>query len=93
MSTKKYVVGFAFNKVMDKVLLIRKLKPKWFLSTSALRKEEILKLKDRPRSWCEDVSIRRIGGSLNNYTNKNSDSYDPVFDKKVRSLKPEWFRK
>ena len=32
-----------------------------------------------------------LGMVLGNYTNSKSDSYDPVFDQELRSLRPDWF--
>lgn len=32
-----------------------------------------------------------LGKSLSNYTRKGSPAYDPVFDKLIRKLRPDWF--
>ena len=75
----------SYDPVFDKK--IRSLRPDWFdiqSKNSKLKKEKIIHIAekgfDKPISRC-----------LNNYTNKKSGSYDPVFDKKIRKLRPEWF--
>ena len=43
----------------------------------------------------EDRPTRRgtkIGTSLTSYTTKSSLAYDPVFDKTIRTLRPDWFK-
>lgn len=59
--------------------------------SSKKNKEKLILLaksgKERPNSRTS------LGKSLSNYTIKGSKSYNPDFDKEIRSLRPEWFQK
>jgi len=76
---------------------IRKLRPDWFINTADLRKEELLKLAKsgakRPSRTAKDPEERKLGQVLHSYLDKSHGSYDPVFDKKIRRLRPDWFRR
>jgi superfamily II DNA or RNA helicase/chorismate mutase len=81
----------SYDPVFDKE--IRKLRPDWFITQTEVakqKKEELLKMakngKDKPDGKNE-VQRRNIS----NYTNKNNVCYDPVFDKEIRKLRPDWF--
>ena len=74
---------------------IRKLSPNWFISKSQIadqKKKLLIKIaksgKNRPGQNTTDV-----GKSLTSYTCKTSGSYDAIFDKKIRKLRPDWFGK
>ena len=47
----------------------------------------------RPRHKSADSEERTLGTALANYICKSSGTYDPVFDKKIRELRPDWFEK
>ena len=32
-----------------------------------------------------------LGNALSKYTNRNSSTYDPIFDKYIREIRPDWF--
>jgi len=63
--------------------------PPVFSDSSSKNKEELITLAKsgakRPRQRT------RLGQFLCNYTNKNKTSYDPEFDKLIRSLRTDWF--
>ena len=84
-----YKSSGSYDPVFDKQ--IRKLRPDWFVSTSKQNKKLLLEIakngKDKPSRKT------KLGGVLYNYTYKSSDSYDPVFDKQIRKLRPDWFKK
>jgi hypothetical protein len=72
---------------------IKKLRPDWLISksdTANKKKQELLKIatsgKNRPiaRSW--------LGRGLIKYTLKSQNSYDPVFHKQIKKLRPDWFK-
>lgn len=37
-------------------------------------------------------TMKQLSAALCNYTNKNADTYDPIFDAEIRKLAPHWFR-
>jgi len=84
-----------YDPVFDKK--IRELRPDWFENTSDLNKEKLLKLAKsgakRPNDRAKDEEEGKLGHAIYNYTGKKSKSYDPVFDRKVRQLRPDWFRR
>lgn len=44
--------------------------------------------------WIKKINAKKgtsLGEALRRYTNKDSDSYDPKFDKQLRMLRPDWF--
>jgi len=69
---------------------IRKLAPHWFLDTAKENKQKLLEMAraGESRPSCHST---RLGSSLANYISKNSSTYDPKFDKKIRQLAPTWF--
>jgi len=87
------------NRTCDPIFdkKIRKLRPDWFINTADLRKEELLKLAKsgakRPSRTAKDPEERKLGQVLHSYLDKSHGSYDPVFDKKIRRLRPDWFRR
>jgi len=77
---------------------IRKLRPDWFENTADKRKEKLLEIatipgSKRPSKNSRDMRERKFGNSLSSYTNGSSDCYDPIFDKEIRKLRPDWFRR
>ena len=69
---------------------IRTLRPDWFEDTAASNKSELMKLASdgakRPRQRQD-----KLGRALTCYTNAGSGSFDQIFSKKIRSLRPDWF--
>ncbi len=78
----------SYNKSFDK--LIRKLRPDWFVSSSDLMKKILIKMakegKPRPKQKTKEAN------ALCRYTTKGT-SYDESFDKLIRKLRPDWFKK
>lgn len=64
---------------------IRKKHPQWFINTSDENKKALWSL---PRGNKPSPILVR---ALYSYTRKNSDCYDPEFDKAIRAKHPEWF--
>ncbi|NBT57267.1 hypothetical protein EBT16_00625 [bacterium] len=74
---------------------MKKIRPEWFMSQTQVasgKKKELLKMARRgdPRPSYDKT---KIGQALSNYTRKKSPAYDPVFDKQIRKLRPDWFLK
>jgi hypothetical protein len=72
---------------------MKKLRPDWFWSQTEIagqKKKELIRMakngEDRPSH-----DKTRLGQALSNYTRKSSEAYDPVFDKTIRKLRPDWF--
>ena len=82
-----------YDPVFDKE--IRGLRPDWFENTTIKKKEKLLKLAKsggkRPSTYANDPKERQLGQALSSYTCKTKTTYDPVFDKKIRGLRPDWF--
>jgi len=55
-------------------------------------KEEILEFATKKSSARKDIGLK-LASRLASYTSKPSSAYDPIFDKKIRKLRPDWFRK
>jgi hypothetical protein len=72
---------------------MKKLRPDWFLSQSEVadqKKKQLIKMaKNGENRPSHDKT--RLGQALSNYTRKSSHVYDPVFDKTIRKLRPDWF--
>jgi hypothetical protein len=77
-----------YDQVFDQE--IRALRPDWFLDTAALNKAELKAMALREESR-PNAKKHPLGHPLCDYTNSKSDSYDPVFDQELRSLRPDWF--
>lgn len=74
---------------------LRKIRPDWFFTQfdiSKQNKELLLKMaregKPRPSS-----KKTKLGMCLCRYTCKNNGSYDAEFEKELRKIRPDWFRK
>jgi hypothetical protein len=80
-----------YDPVFDRE--IRALRPDWFLDTVAQNKAELkaMALRGEPRPVSSGKRKHPLGQALSRYTNPNSKSYDPVFDKEIRALRPDWF--
>jgi hypothetical protein len=70
---------------------IKKIRPDWFVKSSDVNKKKLIKLAksgaDKP------FQTTKMGMYLKSYTNKSRNTYCPVFYKKIRSLRPDWFKK
>ena len=71
---------------------IKALRPDWFVDTAALKKAELkaMALRGEPRPSAAKGK-HPLGSALCNYTHLSSKSYDPVFDREIRALRPDWF--
>ncbi len=72
---------------------IRELRPDWFVNTADIAKQQLLEMarsgKDRPAA-----GKHPLGHKLHKYTNPNKrDCYDQKFDKEIRTLRPDWFKR
>jgi hypothetical protein len=69
--------------------LIHKLRPDWFISTSEIMKQKLIKMAKsglkRPYHKTKEAKC------LVSYTNKSSSAYCPEFDKLIHKLRPDWF--
>lgn len=68
--------------------IVKKNAPEWLFTKSQTKEEnkkKLLKLKNKPY-WRSS-----LGMALSDYTKKYSKTYDPVFAKKIKSSKPNWF--
>jgi hypothetical protein len=70
---------------------IRKLRPDWFESTSLIMKQKLISIaKSGAKRPCRKT---KEGGALSNYICKSTYSCCPEFDKTIRKLRPDWFKK
>jgi hypothetical protein len=83
-STSRYK---EFNKI------IRELRPDWFFSQTEIANQKKQKLIEMAKNGEGRPSCDRtkLGQALSNYTRKSSEVYDPIFDKLIRELRPDWF--
>jgi hypothetical protein len=68
---------------------IKRLAPQWFENSEGKKKELLTLAKrgaPRPR---RRTPLER---ALDNYTRKSHGSYDPVFEREIKRLAPQWFR-
>jgi hypothetical protein len=71
---------------------IRRLAPSWFVTRSDFANEKKKQLIEMARKkLASPRRTTKLGKALYKYTTKESGSYDPAFDKKVRRLAPNWF--
>ena len=66
------------------------LRPDWFVSTSKTAKDKLFQIA-RNGGVRPLADKQELGRHLCRYTNNTSDSYDLLFDKKIRTLRPDWF--
>jgi hypothetical protein len=83
--------SFCYCPIFDKN--IRKLAPAWFVSKTQIankKKQELIRIakngKPRPNQKT------KLGMALSSYTCKSC-CYCPIFDKIIRKLRPDWFKK
>jgi hypothetical protein len=72
---------------------IKALRPDWFVDTVMLKKTELkaMAMRGEPRPSAGPNNKHPLGRALCNYTHLSSKSYDPVFDREIRALRPDWF--
>lgn len=73
---------------------LRKIRPDWFVTQTDIanqKKAEILKLarEGKPRP----SQRTRLGQALSSYLTKKRRGYDAEFEKELRAIRPDWFRK
>lgn len=77
---------------MDAVVL-QEPRPDWFVTQTEIanqKKNELLRMaRDGENRPSHDGT--RLGQALSNYTRRSSEAHDPVFDKAIRRLRPDWF--
>jgi hypothetical protein len=74
--------------------LIRKLRPDWFVSRTQIVNQKKKDLIQIAKSGEKRPSRKtKEGRCLCSYTDKSSESYCPKFDKLIRKLRSDWFRK
>ena len=70
---------------------IKQLRPDWFEDKVQIKKDQLIEIAkngdQRPNKK------HPLGEALVNYTNKKKGSYDPIFDRIIRALRPDWFRR
>jgi superfamily II DNA or RNA helicase len=70
-------------------------RPDWFENTSDINKAKLIESAksgaERPSSTSKNPDERKLGGRLLNYISSNRKSYDPVFRRQIRALRPDWF--
>lgn len=69
---------------------IRALRPDWFI-TATHKKQKLLAMAERGEARPLPSSKDPLAKALITYIFKTGKSYDPVFDKQIRSLRPDWF--
>jgi hypothetical protein len=81
-----------YDPIFDKQ--IRNIRPDWFVSKHqvAMRKKDVL-LGMAKRGELRPNRKHPFGKVLSNYTRKKSQTYDPIFSKKIKKLAPHWFEK
>jgi hypothetical protein len=72
---------------------IRKIRPDWFVSQKQIANQKKKKLIEMAKNGKKRPAYEktRLGQALSNYTRKSSTVYDPIFDKTIRKLRPDWF--
>ena len=75
-----------YDPVFDKQ--IRKEAPSWF-NIAANKKKQLLEIAKRGKNRPHQKTP--LGRALCNYTNKNRNTYDSIFDKQIRKEAPHWF--
>ena len=73
---------------------IKKLRPDWFVSRSDKAKQkkvQLLKMaqNNEPRPGQKK---HPLGADLSRYTSTSNGSFDPAFNKKIRKIRPDWFK-
>jgi chorismate mutase len=80
-----------YDHVFDKE--IRELRLDWLITKFNIAQEKKNKLLEMAKNGEPRPNNKKhsLGGVLSFYTNAKSESYDPVFDKEIRELRPDWF--
>lgn len=73
--------------------LIKKTRPDWFVKSSDIKKQMLIQMAKSGQDKPNRKNNFPLLHSLNNYTIKSSKVYDSIFDKNIRNLRPDWFRK
>ena len=76
----------AFDPTFNKE--IRELAPQWFESSSDINKQKLLEM---ARNGEKRPAKKASGALLYWYTNSNTKTFDPIFNKEIRELAPHWF--
>ena len=76
-----------YDIVFTKV--IKELRPDWFLSTSQIAKQELIRTAKNDEAKPNQKT--KLGTALRNYTVESSLCFDPIFNKQIRKLQPDWF--
>ena len=70
---------------------LRSLRPDWFPSNPSIaKKEKLIQMAENGEDMPQYQSS--LGMALKNYTNSSADTFDENFDKKIKLLRPDWFR-
>jgi hypothetical protein len=97
--TRQSKLGIALSNHLRKCpkfdKIIRKLAPNWFLGQTQIADQKKQQLIELAKSGAKrpNQKTTKLGVSLSNYTGKFTYSYCPKFDKTIRKLRPDWFRK
>lgn len=70
--------------------LIKKLRPDWFITVQQKveqNKKQIIELVKQRKT--KKYIKKKFGVVLSNYTNHKNSSYDPIFTKKIKNLRPD----
>jgi hypothetical protein len=87
------------NKLFDPKLTnqLKALAPHWFVDTASVKKDKILQLakkgKGRPSCSSSDEDEKSMGEALVRYTNRSRGSFDPLFTRRLRAMRPDWFKR
>ena len=85
-SLKSETYDFVFDKQ------IREISPDWFVTKSeAASKKKYRLLKMAHNGEPRPSKSHELGSALGSYIGLTSSSYDPIFDKEIRELAPDWF--
>jgi hypothetical protein len=85
--------GSCYDLEFDKE--IRKVAPNWFVTQSDIASDKKKRLLEIARNKEPRPNQKKhlLGMSFCTYTNPKSNCYDPEFDKEIRKLCPEWFKR
>ena len=99
--TRKHPLGLVLshyttqsNKTYDAQFTqkLKKLAPHWFIVSSDIKKQQLIQMakngENRPNS-----RKHPLGRVMKEYISTTSNSYDPIFTKKIKSIAPHWFKK
>jgi hypothetical protein len=78
------------NENFKKTLM--NIRPDWFISRSEIVQMKKKKLLEMAKNG-EKRPYDNLGSCLSNYVGKGSGTYDAIFTKKIKKLRPDWFQK